>query len=361
MVLENKAYVPTLAVRSSEMNGLEFLPGATKDRMTPCFLLAPWANSNSLDRTITRIERAFPHRHYFLDIDRYYQFTNLEDSVAQQELQRLMDPTGNFANWVSFVADHDRVLPCVQTRGQSELEIRAQIEAIQNLERPYCMRIVRDRFPENISEIVNAFAAGGAADFAIILEGGWTTDSLSLGAWFSGVISASFATIDATVPIVLSCTSIPKMFTPYNDTRPTVVPFTNRQLVEQVGRQSNRSRVVYGDWGSTRPREPGGFANRPIDRIDYPTDTSWLISRNKEDEWDFRDAALSLVGSAGWDGNLGIWGEEMIQNTTINEELGIDTPQKNVAARVNIHLHRQAFYGLPPMDPAAFDEEWQDD
>ncbi|MFN3169721.1 MAG: beta family protein [Hyphomicrobiales bacterium] len=361
MVLENKVYVPTLAVRASEMNGLEFLPGATKDRMTPCFLLAPWANSNTLERTITRVERAFPHREYFLDVDRYYQFTNIEDSVPQQELARLMDPAGSFTNWVEFVGEHERIWPCIQTRGQTEAEIRAQIEAFQAQGRPYCMRIVRDRFPENIDEIVGAFAAGGVADFAIILEGGWTTDPLSLAAWFGGVISGSLDPIDATVPVVLSCTSMPKMFTNFSGDEPTAVSFANRQLIDQVSRQSNRSRVIYGDWGSTRPREPGGFANRPLDRVDYPTDSAWHISRNKKEEWDFRDAALALVASPFWDGGLGIWGENMIRDTTINEELGIDTPQKNVAARVNIHLHRQSFYGMPPIDPAAFDEEWQDD
>ena len=165
MILENKGYVPTLAVRASEMNGLEFLPGATKDRMTPCFLLAPWANSNALERTITRIERAFPHREreYFLDLDRYYQLTNREDSVPQQELDRLLDPAGSFANWVGFVGEqHDRIWPCIQTRGQTEAEIRTQIKAFQAQGRPYCMRIVLDRFPENIDEVVSAFAAGGA-------------------------------------------------------------------------------------------------------------------------------------------------------------------------------------------------------
>ena len=360
MVLENKAYVPTLAVRASEMNGLEFLPGATKDKMTPCFLLAPWANSNTLERAITRIERAFPHREYFLDIDRYFQLTNIEDNVPQQELARLLDSAGSFENWVEFVGEHDRIWPCIQTRGLTEAEIRVQIEAFQEQGRPYCMRIVRDKFPENIDEIVGAFAAGGVADFAIVLEGGWTTDPLSLAAWFSGVISGSFDSIDATVPVILSCTSIPKMFTSYSGDEPAAVQFTNRQLIDQVSRQSNRSRVIYGDWGSTRPREPGGVANRPLDRVDYPTDDEWHVSRNKE-EWDFRDAALALVASPFWDGGLGIWGEDMIRDTTINEELGIDTPQKNVAARVNIHLHRQAFYGMPRIDPAAFDEEWQDD
>ena len=359
MVLENKIYVPTLAVRASEMNGLEFLPGATKDRMTPCFLLAPWANSNFLEGTVTRIERAFPNRPYFLDIDRDYQFTNLE-SEPQRELVQLMDPAGCFENWVSFVREHEHVWPCIQSRGQSEAEIRTQIEAFQDQGRPYCARIVRDRFPENIEDIMDALAAGGAADFAIILEGGWTRDPLSLAVWFDGVIAESLQAIDATVPIVLSCTSMPKLFTAFSSDELTEVPFNNRQLLEQVARNSNRARVIYGDWGSTRPREITSFANRPLDRVDYPTERAWHIARNKEEDWDFQDAAIAVVNSSEWDGNLGIWGEEMIRNTTINEELGINTPQKNVAARVNIHLHRQAFYDEPVIDPTAFDEDWED-
>lgn len=358
MVLENKYYVPTLAIRASEMNGLEFLPGATKDRMTPCILLAPWANSNSIERAIDRVQRAFPNRNYFLDIDRDYQFTNLE-SRTQQELAHLMDPTNAFANWVEFVELHEKVWPCIQSRDQSETEIRQQIEAIQALGRPYCMRIVRDRFPNNIDEIVSAFAAGGAADFAIILEGGWTRDPLSLAVWFDGVIAGNLQEIDANVPVILSCTSMPKAFSVFSGVTP--VPFNNRILVDQISRNSNRTSVIYGDWGSTRPREPSGFANRPLDRIDYPTDNAWYIARNKDQEWDFETAAEELIGNTDiWNGNLNIWGEEMIYQTTINEEIGIDTPQKNVAARVNIHLHRQAFYGQPGLDTMDFDEDWED-
>ena len=358
MVLESKSYVPTLAIRASEMNGLEFLPGATKDKMMPCILLAPWANSNILDRAIERVERAFPSRNYFLDIDRDYQFTNSE-SGPQQELARLLEPDNAFANWVAFVERHERVRPCIQSHGQREAEIRQQIEVFQKLGRSYCMRIVRDRFPGNIEEIVSAFAAGGAADFAVILEGGWTRDPLSLNVWFEGVIAKSLQTIDANVPVILSCTSMPKMFSAFSGV--TLVPFANRQLVDQISRNSNRASVIYGDWGSTRPREHRSFANRPFDRIDYPTDGAWYIARNKDDEWDFKSAAKELIQNSGvWNGNLGIWGEEMIYQTTINEEIGINTPQKNIAARVNIHLHRQAFHGQAGLDTMNFDENWED-
>jgi hypothetical protein len=359
MVLENKNYVPTLAIRASEMNGLEFLPGATKDRMTPCFLLAPWANSNSIDRSIVRIERAFPNRPYFLDIDPGYEFTNLENE-AQRELRLLMDPQNCYANWASFVGEHDNIWPCIQHSAQSEAELRTQIASFQEFGRPYCLRLVRDRLPANLAELIRAVSAAGSADFAVILEGGWTRDPLSLAGWFNGIMVGALNEIDATVPIVLSCTSIPDMFTAFSGEEPTTVPFANRQLVDDVIRNTNRARIIYGDWGSTRPRQQNGFANRPLDRVDYPTERAWLIARNKEDQWDFRDAAIAILDSSLWNGNLGIWGEEMIQNTSVNKELGIDTPQKNVAARVNIHLHRQAFYGQPPIDPSAFDEEWQD-
>ena len=359
MVLENKEYVPTLAVRASEMNGLEFLPGATKDRMTPCFLLAPWASSNSLDRTIGRIESAYPNRSYFLDIDRYYEFTNT-DSIPQRELAELMDPDRSYGRWVDFVSSHDRIWPCIQTGDLSQDEIQTQIESFQALGRTYCMRIVLERFPDNFDAIVGAFAAGGTADFAIILEGGWTEDPLSLAARFSGLLAQSLEVIDARVPVVLSCTSMPKIFTDFSSDEPETVEFTNRELLRQVAAGSNRAHVIYGDWGSTRPRESGGFANRPLDRIDYPTSQAWHIARNKEEDWDFNDAANAVVDSDAWDGGLGIWGEEMIRQTAINQDIGINTPQKNVASRVNIHLHLQAFYGQARVDPITFDEDWED-
>lgn len=357
MIIESTRYVPTLAVRASEMNGLGYLPGPTKDRMTPCFLLAPWAISNTLDKTIERVQKAFHNRNYFLDIDQDYQFTNLE-RLAQRELYELLNPTNAFRNWVDFVKRNPLIMPCVQTKGQSEADIKAQILSFQQQGRTYCLRIERERFPSNMDEIVSAFASSGAADFAILLEGGWSRDPLSLMSWFEGIISQNFSSIDAQVPIVLSCTSMPKDFSLMKGV--TEVPYTNRELYKQITAQSNRMRFVYGDWGSTRPRE-SGFGSRPVDRIDYPTKNAWHIARNKENQWSFQDAAREIVNDTSlWDGGLGIWGEELIQQTIINQDLGINTPQKNVAARTNIHLHLQAFYDEANVHGIDLDENWED-
>jgi len=360
MALDGKSYVPTLAIRASEMNGLQYLPRASKERMTPCILLAPWANSNTLDKAIERVEKAFRGQSFLLDIDRDYEFTNLE-SAPQQRLVELLDPSDAYAHWCAFVSERKWVMPCIQSRGQTEADIRRQIERYQEAGKTYCLRLYMNRFPSNVDDIVAALTSVGAADYAIILEGGWTRDPLSLFVWFDGVIGGQLDAIDADVPIVLSCTSMPKVFMDF-DGGINRIGFSNHQLLEQIrqARGNRRSRIIYGDWGSTRPREPAGFATRPIDRIDYPTDQGWSIARNREDEWDFERAANAILSSPEWEGDLGVWGEEMIAATAINEELGIDTPQKNVAARVNIHLHRQAFFGSGDIGGMNLDEDWED-
>lgn len=97
MILEANQYVPTLAIRASEMNGLQFLPQATKQKMTPCILLAPWTNSTSLTKSVERFEKAFRGQSFFLDIDGDYEFTNL-DSPSQQTLKELVNPQNSFEN-----------------------------------------------------------------------------------------------------------------------------------------------------------------------------------------------------------------------------------------------------------------------
>lgn len=360
MILEARSYVPTLAIRPSEMIGLEQLPGVTKERITPCILLAPWSSSKTLDKAVERVEKAFPERTYFLDIDRDYKCSyKNQENQPQKQLLALLNPENAFARWVDFVKRHERAWPCVQTRGQNQEEIRGQIEAMQKLGRPYCMRIVRERFPSNIDEIVDAFVATGTADFAVILEGGWTSDPLSIENWFENTLRDNLHEIDANIPVILSCTSMPRDFSAYSGT--VKVPMHNRELVGSMSRKFNHRFLVYGDWGSTRPRETPSHARKPFDRIDYPTKDAWYIVRNKEKEWNFKSAAKELVGNENvWNGNLEIWGEDMIKRTCINEDMGIKSPQRNVAARVNIHLHLQAFHDNPDLEAMDFDEDWQD-
>ncbi|QBY00280.1 hypothetical protein E2K80_05630 [Rhodophyticola sp. CCM32] len=359
MALERVSYVPTLAIRASEMRGLEFLPLATKERMTPCVLLAPWSSTTTLGKAIDRFETAFPKGDYFLDIDRGYIPTN-PDADAQVELASLKNPANAYASWCEFVQRHEKVMPCLQLRDQNEDEIRKQIQRYREFGRTFALRIFRDREPINLEDAISAVSAFGAADFVIILEGGWARDALQLPAWFSGIIGNALAEINAQVPIVASCTTMPKGYS--NCVGRTKVGFSNRVLVQQVQANRNDRKIVYGDWGSTRPREQTGGGGHDIpERIDYPTEDSWYIYRKPDPDWTFQKAAKMLTEDAEvWNGKTGQWGEQMIAETKVSKHLGITSLQKNVSVRVNLHLHRQAFYGtdLPPME--ALEDDWED-
>ena len=50
----------------------------------------------------------------------------------------------------------------------------------------------------------------------------------------------------------------------------------------------------------------------------------------------------------------------MIAETAMNQDLGINTPQKNVAVRVNIHFQRQTMIGKPDLGDMDYDDDWED-
>lgn len=356
MHLTGKNYVPTLAIRPSEMNALEYLPGLSKDAMVPLVLLAPWATSRLLSNAVARFQRAYPGRSFILDVDRDYFPSNPVGSRAQAEYLALRSPLDRFKAWREFWQQIPEVIPCLQLDGQSADEIRLQILDIQLAGREFCLRIELSRLSQSVSDAVSVLRDIGTSDFSVVIEGGWVSDPLTLYARMNGLVNGALAPLDGRVPIVLSCTSMLKDFTSISGV--AEIGFSNRALVDQIRRTSNRERIVYGDWGSTRPRE-NSIGRTPIPRVDYPTADRWLIARDKREDWTFRDAANAIIGHDGWDGNLGIWGEDLIAATGDGDEFAIDTPQKNVAARVNIHLHRQALFGRDIMG-INLDEPWVD-
>ena len=304
-----------------------------------------------------RVERAYPHRPFFLDVDRDYIPTNPEN-LAQAQWQKLRVPSSRFEAWRSFWVDYPEAMPCLQLELQNEEDIRRQIEDIQSQGREFCLRIELQRPPPNLHAAVDALVDVGTADFTVVIEGGWVRDALMLYAQAQKLIAGVLANLNARVPIAVSCTSIPRGFQEVEGL--VEMSFSNQELLNQIRRNTNRETILYGDWGSTRPRDDS-FGRTPLPRIDYPTDNAWHIARNREDNWGFRRAAQAIVASPAWDGNLGVWGEEMIDATTVNPEFAIDTPQKNVAARVNIHLHRQALFGFGDnISGIDLDEDWVD-
>jgi hypothetical protein len=225
--------------------------------------------------------------------------------------------------------------------------------------RSFALRVELNRFPPNLPDAISAINAVGSADYAIIVEAGWISDTQPTRLRIANLITTQLNGIDAQIPFVVSYTTIPKGFAEVEGSE--FVAFDNRECVAELKQLTNRQRITYGDWGSTRPRERG-MASRPKPRVDLALRNGWLSARNKEENWNFDDAAREIMDSARWaevDG-LGVWGEFMIRQTAINPALGINSPPKNVAARVNLHLHTQAFFDAGEIRGINLDEQWVD-
>jgi len=359
--MNGQEYLVTLCVRPADLTGLKELPGITKDRLRPLVLLAPWLATIPLSCAFDKFEDAYPSRPYFVDVDTYYR-SNDKPNEAKELWERLARKPADLKAWWRLLAGYPKANPCLLTAECTREDARKQIEWARDNDRMFCLRMNLAEgggsgIPCWMPKLVEELADEGANDYAVVFEFGWTRDPLSLAAEAAARTDDFSSIIPPEVPIAVSCTSFPNDFTEFDGTG--ICAFTNRQLLAQVRLTTNHPKIIYSDWGSTKPRSYR-HANRPKNRIDYPTDTSWIIARDRDDEVKFQVAAERILNSGHWKGNLGIWGEQLIEATAAGQDFAIDTMPKMSAARINIHLHRQAFHvGLPR--PEELDEEWSDD
>lgn len=336
MHLTGKSYVPTLAIRPSEMNALEFLDGTSKEKMTPVILLAPWSNAKTLNQAVERAKRAFPGQPFILDIDHNYDISSTTPTQAQQEWLNLQDGNNGYKNWYDFCNKFENIIPCLRLHNISSENLKKQIDNISIKETEFCLRIT-DTNHQALDTIISILKNVGIS-FSVIIDGEWTDDAISLAGRQERLITNYISKLDEHVIIVSSCTSMIRKFN--NISGIENIPFTNHKLVQQLNKNTNR-KIIYGDWGSTSPRYRS-VARPPKPRIDFPTPESWVIAR--KENWSYQNAASEVITSRYWD-NLPneLWGKQLIEQTAQGIP-SISSPQKNVTARVNIHLYRQAMF-----------------
>ena len=244
------------------------------------------------------------------------------------------------------------------SKNQTLDELIAQVSDFKKNGRKFALRIRYGNEPADIKSLIFKLSENFPSEMIIILEGGWVRDALMLEAWFKRIIDNDLSVINQVVHIVVSCTTMIKTFSTLKDGI-SFTEFYNHSLIERIS-SSTKNKIIFGDWGSTNPRQEPHIMMPPLNRIDYPLNNGWHIARNKGAEWDFQRAADAILSHPSWDPSLEIWGTEMIKRTATSSAMGIQSASKNVAARVNIHLFHQAFQsaGLPL--PTNTDEDYED-
>ena len=64
--------------------------------------------------------------------------------------------------------------------------------------------------------------------------------------------------------------------------------------------------------------------------------------------------------SSYWIDGLHVWGTQVIEFTSKKHKLGINSPARATAVRINLHMHQQLYYNSSLATLLDTDEDWED-
>ena len=366
-------YAPILAVRNSEMTALEELPDKAKDIILPIIPLRGWVGSNKLEKSIERIEKAFGERPWIVDIDSSFveEGNNKKDVTGEYprdvfyEVESLLDSDDGYENWVNYVRDHPNMIPIVQLQDINQLT--PQIEKLNALGRGLVFRFSIDDINSNTHEIVFSNVHSlGINDLYIIYDYGQVDREILT---FSSVVSSLVNNTHSSVPdalVSISCSSFPSSFSGYNSSENSIY---ERILFNSLSGSCDGVRMLYSDRGSARADRIDGGGGIPSPRIDYPLQNDWRFIREEFEDYTnpqkgekealYTSIATKIMSQEYWQGDLHVWGTQIIEFTSRGDKFGINSPMKATAVRINIHMHQQLYYNSP-VELTDTDEDWED-
>lgn len=336
----NHKYLPILITRPEEMNALEQLSPKTKNFLTPVLLLQPWQNSLTFEVIIKRVEKAIGKKkrwianlnHHFNDYD------SMTD--AKREFLALTSSDNGYNNWVEFLSEHPNLIPCLQLHDLSQFQ--KQLNRLARLKRGLVLHLTRENFFATLSKDNLAHLKSATKHNKLLILLDFETirpsDDLTL---LSATFINKIREVSETPEFIFSVSA-----TSFPDSFGTVIKqdIKERELYN-IFRRSINAQLIYSDHGSARVKSQGGGSGIIYARIDLPTYSDWKFFRSPLTDRNYREMAKMAVNSKDWDPDLKIWGTRLIEDTANDRPDFISSPVRATAARINIHMHRQVFFG----------------
>ena len=354
-MLERAAYCPILHTRLAETKALYQLPAAAKDRLFPLLVARPWANAKQLSRTWEKVAEAIGDRRFGLDLDRT-KFGVPSSRPANAQFNLLFEPAGGYRAYYDMIDSMPYAVPVFQIDRGEILEIDDQIKNIAQMERGAILRIRHGSLinPANAIDLIIDILP----DLAVFIDVGWSNHILERELWASSLIKR-LTDARSDVELVVSGSSFPASFSEIASRGEIEVQ--ERYLYSSLTRAHNQANIIYGDWGSTRPPTIDSTPMRNIPRIDLPLVSEWVSFRQiKDKDENYEQIASRVINDPMWNDQIKIWGTYLINATAGGLPGSINSPASAAAARINIHLYKQANFGLVELLPDG-EEPFTDD
>lgn len=347
------------------MEAYEKLPDSDKDDIIPLVALRPWLTSKTIDKAIDRVLKSVGDRPWFVDVDVEDLFSDRnkgKSSDSRTALKNCCSPIGGYSNYYDLIGSIEKAVPVLRLEDINSID--DQMTHIERLSRGFAIRIkVSELSSFEFSKIIRKLSDYDCSDSLMIIDRG----DLPRGNLASATVAEMVKLVNMvsnalpSVRISVSSTSFPYEFKDISDGEQTIY---ERQLYFKVLQLCGCS-LIYSDWASARQKTLSGGAGLPPPRLDYPLRNEWkfkrrTIERNDDKDDAYVSIARELMKEEYWQGNVRIWGTQMIEKTAAEDPYGIYHASKATAVRINIHLHTQLHYDVSELETVDTDEEWVD-
>lgn len=335
-LLDAIRYLPSIRSRQAELRGYSELRAETKGMLHPLVSLGKLGRVADARRVLETISQRVGQ--CFLDLNTFA-------GQACEQWNELCDPTDNYKRWRDLAASTVGATPVALLRdGATE---RPFIRQVLLIEEDFGVVVIRSRRPaQDLPSLQAALSAvNDVNNVLIILDLGYVRGALEPKETEARRVISALRTTDPTARIAVISSSYPRAISVYGDQRGSLA-IIERDLHAQIGGDEV---AIYGDHASIYPEPFEPSISRWVPRVDYCTDYAWLYERRREDAGGYVQCARQIVSSPDWEPAFAerAWGAEIIRRTATNGavEGGFGAPGNWIAARVNMHIERQAALG----------------
>lgn len=369
---DKRRYFPLLHAMGADLRGFSQLPKGDGAYLTPIIPLARVPNAKKFDNTLDKVREGVNGigEVFIADIgDRIgldLPANKLEP--VHRTFRELSGNEGGFAAWRRFIRENGDMVPVL--RFGSADEMHAQAEDFADLGRGMVLRVRPNRQQASlpiVTPLLQFLARQNKLDhLLIVIDMEYIEEALVPAAIAAGLARGFIAAAgNRRINVAPAATSFPREL---DGTADEIIryPITERQFHREFERTLGAGAVnlLYSDYASARTRADEQNGGRPYPRIDYAERERWPSNRQKggpENKKDgFIAAANNIMDDDSWVKELDIYGANMIREAADGLLENRLWPGFWVAARINLHLHRQAHYFSTDAEFLGTEGDWED-
>lgn len=332
---ENYNYYPTLRTRGAEILGLENLSNENKKKILPIITLGKWPRSDDIKISMNKAIEAMGDNFFIVDLTQEIKH-HCESSLE------LLSPQQNFRNWTEFCAQYKNIIPTVQMTESAKLrDIVMQAKILESQHGYVAFRI--KNIHTDINRIITSLVSLNKPENTIIfIDLGYIRESFpaSVTAAINAINQIRTEMPEAIISVLT--TSFPSSVIRFchENKQSGFIDLMERDFHQAIGGQSV---AIYGDHSSIHSVVYDDVMGRYIPRIDIALDDAWYFERRPDakDATGYIDIAKSLLKEYPIYESDQTWGAEMIRNAAMGNVVGMGSPAKWIAVRVNLHISKQ--------------------